>query len=101
MLESKDLAEFSWKLVEYINYNHEKVLKVSDDVEQKRREICGDCEHFDKEEQVCKLCGCFIPQKASHVFENCPAQKWSKDKESWLANFDQLCQDIDNAPEYR
>ena len=101
MTNKKDLANFSWSLVEHIDRNHQKVLSVSTDVEEQRKELCMNCEYFDKEKEICKQCGCFVPQKVKNIFELCPVDKWGKDKEGWLANFDQLCEDVDNAPEYR
>ena len=41
-----------------------------------RIRICHHCEHYDKGQQRCKLCGCFVRMKARVALAECPADKW-------------------------
>jgi len=97
MIDTKDLANYSWNLIQYINDNQGKVLSVSAEVENERKELCTNCEHYEGQEQVCKMCGCFVPQKVKHVFDSCPVNKWGRDKENWIKNFDNLYEEVDKS----
>lgn len=41
-----------------------------------RMSICKSCEHFNKERETCKICGCACALKASWLSSNCPLNKW-------------------------
>lgn len=49
---------------------------VSDEEQARRMAICESCEHFDKGQRRCKICGCFARLKARIEREHCPAGKW-------------------------
>ena len=38
--------------------------------------ICKNCNNFDSEKWVCKICGCYLDKKAKMNTENCPECKW-------------------------
>ena len=45
--------------------------------EKKRRlSICANCEHFDKDRKICKICGCYMQIKAGFRSVGCPIGKW-------------------------
>lgn len=45
--------------------------------EQSRRlSICEGCEHFDHDQNRCRVCGCFANLKARIEREHCPIGKW-------------------------
>jgi hypothetical protein len=51
-------------------------LKVSDTQKQSRLNICNECSFFDKEQQRCKKCGCYMAAKTMLTAEKCPIGKW-------------------------
>jgi hypothetical protein len=42
----------------------------------RRRGICGACEHLDAARDRCRKCGCFLAAKPWMAREHCPIQKW-------------------------
>ena len=54
-----------------------------------RLEMCKGCEFFDKKQERCTKCGCFIKAKVVFSYETCPEGKWGTDDslfKEWLAN---------------
>jgi hypothetical protein len=52
-------------------------LKIVTEEEQiRRREICHGCDKFNREDQTCTNCGCFVPIKITWDSERCPLSKW-------------------------
>ena len=49
---------------------------VDTDEQARRKEICNSCDKFDKENETCKNCGCFVPMKVQWDSERCPLSKW-------------------------
>jgi hypothetical protein len=41
-----------------------------------RKEICANCEHLEKTEVRCKLCGCYMKIKVTFDAAKCPIDKW-------------------------
>jgi len=80
-----DLSDF---VFEFINefYLHEASgirYGVSDEVANERLDICKTCKYHDAKNEVCKECGCYLPQKTYDPFDSCPIQKWGVDKRQW------------------
>jgi hypothetical protein len=48
----------------------------SEEMVQKRLDICNDCSQFNKESKRCYLCGCFMEYKIRFTSSTCPASKW-------------------------
>lgn len=42
------------------------------------KEICSLCNSFDKENQVCQECGCWMKIKWYLPFVDCPLGKWDE-----------------------
>ena len=93
--KTKNFANFSWDIINYINKNGANSLVVSDETYKIRHEICKSCEMWIKKKDICAECGCFIPAKARVVLESCPLDKWSQDKEGWEEALKRLSEKID------
>ena len=92
--QAKNLANFSWELVQYITQNRDAVLFVSDEVYKQRTEICRSCDKFDEFENKCVECGCYVPAKAKIILDSCPLNKWVADKNTWDDKFGKIAEDI-------
>jgi hypothetical protein len=57
------------------------VMFVTEEIYKKRKELCGACVH--KSFNVCKVCGCFIPFKATLFKAECPKKYWGNPISSW------------------
>jgi Family of unknown function (DUF6171) len=97
--QAKNLANFSWELLKYINQNHSTVLVASDDVYKERTSICKSCERFDDMENKCMECGCYIPAKARVILDSCPLGKWTADENSWKEKFEKITEELDKNQE--
>lgn len=53
-----------------------KKPKMSDELAQKRMEVCSTCEHLIQLTKQCKKCGCFMPMKTKLEEATCPVGKW-------------------------
>jgi len=93
--QGKNLAQFSWDLINYIQKNQSAVLFVSDEVYRERINICHACDRFDEKENRCYECGCFIQSKAKVVLDSCPLKKWEADTENWNSKFEDITKNID------
>ena len=79
----KNIREFFHHSITYLvseEYRGHKKMIVSDKIYQERLSICNDCERYDKSNQRCMECGCFMVLKAKFDFEYCPLHKWGIDK---------------------
>lgn len=85
--QGKNLASFSWDLINHILHDENKTLFVSDEVYQERYSICKSCDKFDATQERCTECGCYIPGKAQIILDSCPLQKWSADYKTWEEKF--------------
>tara|TARA_R110000822_G_scaffold99416_5_gene224381 strand:+ start:177 stop:404 length:228 start_codon:yes stop_codon:yes gene_type:complete len=52
------------------------VEKVSEEIEEKRYSICGECPELIKATKQCKQCGCFMKMKVKLKEATCPLSKW-------------------------
>jgi len=92
--QGKNLANFTWDLLNYITKNQEKVLFVSDEIYKERTTICKSCNKFDDLENRCMECGCYIPAKAKLILDSCPLEKWGVDSSTWEERFSNIETDM-------
>lgn len=90
--QAKNLANFSWELIQYIQNNRDNVLFVSDEVYKERVTICKSCDKYDELENRCTECGCYVPGKAKIILDSCPLKKWEEDRDSWEGKFEKITQ---------
>lgn len=53
---------------------------VNEEVANTRFAICENCDSFDKENAMCKECGCFMKYKTKMTLSECPKGKWRKEE---------------------
>jgi len=99
--QGKNLAGYTWELLNYITTNQEKVLFVSDEIYKQRIDTCRSCDMYDELENRCKECGCYVPGKAKIILDACPLDKWSVDSSDWQERFTEIQKDmgLDNTSE--
>ena len=95
--KGKNLAKFSWQLINYIQNNYEKALIVTDEEYKERIMICRDCDKFREVQNECAECGCYLPAKARIVLDSCPLGKWKMIDEEWFTKekFNDIIEDMD------
>ena len=95
--KGKNLAKFSWELINYIQKNHEKVLFVSEEEYKERIMTCRNCDKFREVQNECAACGCYLPAKARIVLDSCPLGKWISKDEEWFTKekFNNIIEDMD------
>lgn len=92
----KNLAKFTFKLINYIQENEDHKSLISPDrVYNERIEICRSCEKYDKEQNRCFECGCYLPAKAKAIFEECPLNKWQTKEEDLLGVYETIINDME------
>lgn len=57
-----------WKNYTFKNPEVEKIAK-------HRAKLCSDCPKL-RNNNTCKICGCYIPAKVRSVKSKCPLRKW-------------------------
>lgn len=55
---------------------NKNIGRVTEEIKDKRLEICRSCEFFVSFTQQCKKCGCIMPAKALLPNSYCPVHKW-------------------------
>lgn len=50
--------------------------RATEELKNKRMEICRNCEFFISLTQQCKKCGCIMPAKTTLAEAFCPIHKW-------------------------
>ena len=93
--KGKNLAKFSWQLINYIQKNYEKALVVTDEEYKERIMICRDCDKFREVQNECAECGCYLPAKARIVLDSCPLGKWTANSDGWDDKFNAIMKDMD------
>ena len=93
--KTKNFANFSWDIMNYLRKNGADSLVVSKETYETRHEICKSCEMWIKKKDMCAECGCFIPAKARVVLESCPVDKWSQDRDGWEDALRRVSEKID------
>ena len=53
--------------------------RVTNGIKQERLAICGNCEHYNTNAKICKLCGCFMELKTSYSNMKCPKGYWTEE----------------------
>jgi ribosomal protein L32 len=66
----KNLAQDTFKFI-----NHGMPIS-SQELIDKRLDICNNCPFFDKEKKVCNKCGCHMEYKVIAATSTCPEGKW-------------------------
>jgi len=51
-------------------------LKAEDEIGKKRKEICQGCDAYNKAQDRCTKCGCYMAVKAYLKASRCPIGKW-------------------------
>jgi hypothetical protein len=51
-------------------------LKISEEDAQSRLAICRGCDFFNKDQERCTKCGCYMATKTYLKAEKCPIGKW-------------------------
>lgn len=97
--QGKNLAKFSWELINYIHKNQGNSLVVSDETYAERVSICKGCDKYNDLESRCRECGCFVPAKAKIILDSCPLKKWGADTSGWEEKFNDIMADIDKTEE--
>ena len=90
------------KVVKYLNFEYSNIKegKVSDEIFNKRKEICLSCPSLvklpDSELGFCKSCGCGANPRARLAVKltvagtDCPLKKWGKEKASVRNTFENI-----------
>ena len=53
------------------------LIKVSNEIIQKRINHCRSCKHLFMPTLQCKKCGCFISKKVKYAKSSCPVDTWA------------------------
>jgi len=92
--QGKNLADFSFELIKRA-INGESLM-VSEKIQEERMVICRSCEFYDKSQNRCTECGCWLDQKTKFALDSCPIQKWSISNEDWVnGKYNELLQNLD------
>ena len=67
--QGKNLAKFTWDLLNYITQNEEKVLFVKDEVYKERVTICRSCDKYDELENMISY-RCYKDKSLIHFRES-------------------------------
>ena len=59
-----------------INHSLNSFKTVPFETHQERLKTCFSCDKFNKQNETCLECGCFLRIKASWATEKCPLDKW-------------------------
>ena len=94
--KGKNLAKFSWQLINYIQQNYDKVLVVEDELYKERMMTCRSCDKYKEVQNECAECGCYIPAKARIVLDSCPLNKWKIKDDDWDEKFNNIIEDMDS-----
>lgn len=73
--QMKSFAEFTGKQVKQVS-NNPGSLFVETEIQQKRIDICNTCAFFDKSQNRCRKCGCYMNVKVKFKSVQCPMKFW-------------------------
>jgi hypothetical protein len=59
---------------------NKKMPRATEELFNKRLDICMSCDKLIKLTKQCKMCGCFMEQKTKLAHASCPAGKWGMAK---------------------
>lgn len=71
---ARNLFKEAWKSTKEVVKTGQ--LLVNADTASKRLDICNSCSYFDKKEERCKKCGCFMSTKVHLKSADCPVNNW-------------------------
>lgn len=79
-------TEFSKKVFDYLKTIHQNsfALNVLDRVHDERMSICRSCDHYDRENMMCKVLKVDILPKTQNALETCPEGRWEDNNEKWV-----------------
>ena len=84
LLNGNDYPDF-WEQIEGFKKFAESVdqgakegkgVLVPEEVSKLRLEECGRCDYYDKQQNRCRKCGCYMKVKVKFVNTSCPVGKW-------------------------
>ena len=84
LLNGNDYPDF-WEQIEGFKKFAESVdqgakegkgVLVPEEVSKLRLEECGRCDYYDKQQNRCRKCGCYMKVKVKFVNTSCPIGKW-------------------------
>lgn len=70
------LQQMGNAVVAGIKYALNGFKNVEEEEIKRRMEICQQCPFYDKEQNKCSKCGCFMKFKSMMESEHCPIGKW-------------------------
>lgn len=96
-----ELTAFSGKVFEYLKAIHQRSfsLNVLDRVHDERMSICRACDHYDRENMMCKALKVDILPKTQNALERCPEGRWEANNEKWVEHDFSTLTDVIGAPE--
>lgn len=79
-------TDFSKVVFDYFKVVHQNsfALNVLDRVHDERMSICRSCDHYDRENMMCKVLKVDILPKTQNALETCPEERWGANNEKWL-----------------
>jgi hypothetical protein len=73
--QMKGFAEFTGKQVKQVS-NNPGSLFVEQEIQEKRMSICNTCDFFNKSQNRCRKCGCYMSMKVKFKDVKCPISLW-------------------------
>ena len=58
---------------------NKNIGRVTEEIKERRMEICKTCEFFISATQICAKCGCIMPAKTVLPNAYCPIHKWEQE----------------------
>lgn len=72
--QMKGFAEFTGKQIKQASSGNS--LFVDEETKSKRIETCNACDFYDKQQNRCRKCGCFMEHKVRFKDVQCPIKLW-------------------------
>lgn len=73
--QMKGFAEFTGKQIKQVS-NNSGTIFAEKETQEKRMEICNTCVFFDKDQNRCRKCGCYMSVKVKFKDVKCPMKFW-------------------------
>jgi hypothetical protein len=82
------MEELSKQVFEYLKAIHANSfsLNVLDRVHDERMSQCRDCDHYDRENMMCKVLKVDILPKTQNALESCPEGRWEANSEKLISS---------------
>lgn len=82
-ISSEAKNTFTKKVKSFVSSASEHVgsgfKNVSDQTKKQRLAVCKKCNSYNKQNNSCNDCGCFLSLKTSWASESCPQGKWARE----------------------